>query len=164
MQEMDTKLEKAMNQQIQKEFFSAYLYLAMAAYFDRRGLSGCSHWMKKQAKEELSHGMKIFEFLHERGQEVILEAIDQPPADFKSIKKVFEQSLEHEKKVTASINNLYALAQSSKDNATAIFLNWFINEQVEEEKNVMDILAKFDYIKEDSAGMIMLDKELGSRE
>ena len=161
---MDSKIEKAMNEQINKEFYSAYLYLSMAAYFETKGLPGCSHWMQKQAKEEQSHGMKFFDFLNDRGCRVVLQAIEKPPADFSSTKKVFETTLSHEQTVTASINHLYALAQAAKDNAAMVFLAWFINEQVEEEKNAMAILAKFDYIKEESAGMLMLDKELGSRE
>lgn len=161
---MDKKLVKLMNEQIQKEFYSAYIYLSMAAYFEARGLSGLSHWMKKQAKEELEHGMKFFDFLNDRGAWVILGEIGKPPADFASIRDVFEKTLEHEKEVTASINNIYAAAQKVEDTAAQVFLNWFVNEQVEEEKAPAEILAKLKFIKEDSAGVIMLDKELGKRE
>ncbi len=161
---MDKKLVKLMNEQIQKEFYSAYIYLSMAAYFEERGLGGFSHWMKKQAREEVSHGMKFFDFLNERGQPVILDAVGKPPAEFSSIKDVFEKTLEHEQEVTASINNIYAAALKNDDPASQVFLHWFIEEQVEEEKAPADILAKLKFIKEDTAGVIMLDKELGARE
>ncbi|MFH1768294.1 MAG: ferritin [Candidatus Omnitrophota bacterium] len=160
---MDKKLEKEINQQIIKELYSGYLYLSMAAYFDAENLAGCSHWMKAQAKEEVSHAMKFFEFLNDRGSRVVLEAIDKPPAAFKSVEDVFKKTLDHEQKVTASINNLYDLAEKVDDKPAKVFLQWFINEQVEEEKNPSDILGKLKYIKEDSAAMLMLDKELGAR-
>ena len=160
---MDKKLEKVLNEQIRKEFYSAYLYLSMAAYFEALSLPGFASWMQMQVLEERMHGMKFFTFVNDRGGRVILEAIDEPPADFASVKDVFENTLAHEKKVTESINNLYALAQSVKDNAARMFLQWFITEQVEEEKNASDILAKLDYIKEESSGMLILDKELGAR-
>jgi len=161
---MNKKLQKEMINQINKEFFSAYLYLAMAAYFEDRGLAGFARWMQLQAKEELEHGMKIFGFLADRGVKVTLDAIAKPTSDFSSIKDVFGKTLAHEKKVTASIDNLYGIAQSVKDNASVMFLAWFITEQVEEEKNASDILAKLEYVKkEDSAGILMLDKALGMR-
>ena len=160
---MDKKLEKAINEQINKEYFSSYLYLAMAAYFEAKSLPGCSNWMKMQAKEEEFHASKFFDYLNDRGCRVILEAIDKPKADFKSVRDVFEYTLAHEKKVTASINNLYKIAQKVNDNASIMFLQWFITEQVEEEKSASDILAKLDFIKDDSMGILMLDKELGAR-
>ncbi|MBP7087881.1 MAG: ferritin [Candidatus Omnitrophica bacterium] len=160
---MDKKLEKELNQQLNKELYSAYLYLAMAAYFEAENLSGFSHWMQIQAKEETSHAMKFFSYLNERGLRVILEAIDKPPVQFSSAEDVFKKSLQHEQKVTASINNLYTIAQKVEDNATKVFLQWFINEQVEEEKSVTEILSKLKYIDEQPAGILMLDKELGAR-
>ncbi|MBF0386194.1 MAG: ferritin [Candidatus Omnitrophica bacterium] len=160
---MDKKLVKAINDQITKELFSGYLYLSMAAYFEDRNLSGCSHWMKFQAKEELEHAMKFFGFLCDRGEKVELGAIDKPASTFKSIKDVFEQTLEHEKTVTASINNLYSMATKLEDNPSVVLLQWYINEQVEEEKNPTEILAKMQYIKEDSSAVILLDKELAKR-
>ncbi len=160
---MDKKLAKEMNAQITKELFSAYLYLSMAAYFEDKSLTGMANWMKIQAKEETEHAMKFFSFLIDRGVKVELDAIAKPSADFKSIKAVFQETLAHEKTVTASINNLYSIAQKVEDNPSLVFLGWFINEQVEEEKNPTEILAKLEYIREDSAGVIMLDKELGAR-
>ncbi|MCK5706422.1 MAG: ferritin [Candidatus Aureabacteria bacterium] len=160
---MDKKLVKAINEQITKEMYSSYLYLSMAAYFESIGLEGFSYWMKLQAQEEIIHGMKFFDYLNERGEKVILGAIDKPPVNFKSVVDVFKKTLEHEQLVTASINNLYSIANKVNDNASTIFLQWFINEQVEEEKNAMDILGKLKYVKAETAGMLMLDKELAAR-
>lgn len=160
---MDKKLEKAMNEQLSKEFYSAYLYVSMAAYFESENLAGFSHWMKMQAQEELLHAMKFFDFLNERSSKVILEAIDKPPYKFLSIDDVFKANLKHEQGVTGRINNLYATAQKVNDNATAIFLQWFINEQIEEEKNPVDILTKLKYVKDQPAGILILDKELAAR-
>jgi len=160
---MDKKLEKAINEQITKEFYSAYLYLSMAAYFEAESLAGFSHWMKMQVQEENIHAMKFFDFLNERGSKVVLEAIDKPPEKFSSIEDVFKKTLEHEKKVTASINKLYSMAQKVNDNSARVFLQWFINEQVEEEKNPADILGKLKYVSNQPAGILILDKELGLR-
>lgn len=160
---MDKNLEKAMNDQITKELYSAYLYLSMAAYFESESLEGFSHWMKIQAQEEIIHAMKFFNFLNERGARVVLGAIDKPPASFPSIEDVFKKTLAHEKKVTASINNLYKMAKKVNDNAASVFLQWFINEQVEEEKNPTDILGKLKYVSKQPAGILILDKELAAR-
>ena len=160
---MDKKLEKLINEQITKEYYSSYLYLSMAAYFESMGLTGFTAWMKIQAEEEMIHMRMFFTYVNERGGRVILESIDKPPADFESIKDVFEQTLEHEKLVTASINNLYKVSKDINDNASTIFLQWFITEQVEEEKNAKDIIDRLALIKEDPMGLLMIDKELGSR-
>ena len=160
---MDKKLEKLINEQITKEYYSSYLYLSMAAYFESMGLTGFTAWMKIQAEEEMIHMRMFFTYVNERGGRVILESIDKPPADFESIKDVFEQTLEHEKLVTASINNLYKVSKDINDNASTIFLQWFITEQVEEEKNAKDIIDRLALIKENPMGILMLDKELGAR-
>ncbi len=160
---MDKKLEKSMNEQIVKELYSAYLYLAMAAYFESENLGGFGHWMRMQLQEELLHASKFFDFLNERGSKVVLGAIDKPTDKFSSVVDVFKKTLEHEKKVTASINNLYALADKVNDNASKVFLQWFINEQVEEEKNPADILGKLKYVSDQPAGILILDKELAMR-
>lgn len=161
---MDTKLLKEFNEQIKSELYSAYIYLSMAAYFGSVNLSGFGHWMKQQAKEEYKHAMKIFDFINDRGEKVILQAIEQPPVTFSSTADVFKKTLEHEQKVTAMINKLYALAQKAQDNAAAVFLQWFVTEQVEEEKTASDILAQLKMIKSDSGQILMLDKTLGKRE
>jgi len=160
---MDKKLEKAMNEQIVKELYSSYLYLSMAAYFEAESLSGFSHWMRMQVQEEMIHAMKFFDFLNERGSRVTLGAIDKPPANFLSPEDVFKKTLKHEQLVTQSINNLYSIAQKANDNAACVFLQWFINEQVEEEKSPADILGKLKYAAKAPAGILMLDKDLSTR-
>lgn len=161
---MEKKLQDALNEQVKNELYSAYLYLSMAAYCESENLPGLAHWMKIQAKEETGHGMKIFEFLVDRGIRVILKAIPQPTIDFSSPQDVFEKTLEHEKKVTGLINKLYGTSKQAEDNAAQVFLQWFITEQVEEEKNATHILEMLKAIKPRSAAMIMLDKELAKRE
>lgn len=161
---MNKKLQDALNTQINNEMYSAYLYLGMAAYCESKNLPGFSHWLKIQAKEETAHAMKFFEFLNDRGVRVTLQAIPQPPAEFSSAQDVFEKTLGHERKVTAMIDRLYAIAQETQDNASEVFLQWFINEQVEEEKNATVVVETMKMIKPDSAALIMLDRELAKRE
>jgi ferritin len=161
---MNKKLQDALNKQINNEMYSAYLYLAMAAYCESKNLQGFSHWLKVQAKEETAHAMKFFEFLNDRGVRVALQAIPQPPEEFASAQGVFEKTLDHEKKVTAMIDRLYAMAQETGDNASEVFLQWFINEQVEEEKSATVVVETLKMIKPDSAALIMLDRELAKRE
>lgn len=161
---MNKKLCKAINDQIKNEFYSAYLYLSMAAYFESINLGGFAHWMRKQAKEEQGHAMKIFDFLRDRGVVVILQAIPEPPNSFSSPKQVFEETLKHEQKVTELIDKLYALSNQGGDNASAVFLQWFITEQVEEEKNATTILEQLKIIKPDSPALFMLDRALAQRQ
>jgi ferritin len=162
---MDKKLEKALNEQIKNEFYSSYLYLAMAAYLEAKTLPGFAHWMKVQAKEEWGHGMKIFGFLIDRGVKVTLQEIAQPPADFGSPVDIFEKVLGHEKKVTGMIDALYKLSADVSDNAARVFLHWFVNEQVEEEKNATYILDTLKSMKcESGPALIMMDRELAKRE
>jgi len=161
---MDAKLKEALNEQVKNELYSAYLYLSMAAYCEGKNLSGFAHWLKIQAKEEVNHAMKIFDFMVNVGQQITLKAIEQPPVDFSSPTEVFEKTLEHEKKVTSMINNLVKLAKQADDNPTLSMLQWFVNEQVEEEKNAAYILETLKTIKEAGPALIMLDKELGKRE
>ncbi len=161
---MEKNLCKAMNEQIKNELYSAYLYLSMAAYFESKNLPGLAKWMKIQAKEEVSHAMKFFDFLVDVGEKVELGAIDKPPSDFSSVTDVFEKTLEHEKKVTARINNLVSLAQKANDNPAFVMLQWFVTEQVEEEKNASQILETLKMIKDEGPALIMFDRELGKRE
>ncbi len=160
---MDNELAEAFNEQIKNEFASSYLYLSMAAYCESVNLSGFGHWMKLQAKEELTHAMKLYEFLNDVGEKVVLEAIPKPPVSFASALDVFEKTLAHEKKVTGMINKLYALAQKTGDNAAAIYLQWFITEQVEEEKSATEIVEMLKMIKADSGQIIMVDRALAKR-
>jgi ferritin len=156
-------VQKALNDQIQKEFHSAYIYLSMAAYFEAENLPGAAHWMRHQAEEEQEHAMKIFEFVNDRGGRVVLQAIGQPPVDFASPLAVFEASYAHEQKVTKSIHDLYALAVKENDYPTQVMLQWFIDEQVEEEKNASAIVAQLKMVGDSPAAMFMIDRHLGSR-
>jgi ferritin len=158
------KMQDLMNNQIQAEFYSAQLYLSMSAYSESENFKGFANWLKVQYEEETSHGMKFLHYIHERGGEVELKAIDAPPAKFGSLLKMFEEVLNHEKKVTAMINNLYEAALKEKDYAAQIFLQWFINEQVEEEANATEIVAQLKMIGDKSVGgLFQLDHALGHR-
>ncbi len=148
---------------IKHEFSSADLYLAMSAYCESVNLLGCAHWMRLQSQEELSHGTKLFELVHERGGRAKLQAIDQPPGDFQSPLDIFQKSLEHEHKVTGMIHRLYGLAVTENDYATQIVLQWFITEQVEEEKNASQIVEQLKMIGGQSAVLLMLDRPLAAR-
>lgn len=158
-----TSVQKALNDQTRKEFFSHYLYLSMAAHFESINLRGVAHWMRIQAKEELEHAMKFFEYIIERQGKVVLEAIDAPTAKWKSPKDVFEDAYDHERKITESIHKIVELAGSEKDHATAIFLQWFVREQVEEEGSANEILQKLQLIGTDTSLLFILDGELGKR-
>jgi ferritin len=153
----------AINDQINFELSSAYLYLSMAAHFESENLSGFAHWMQIQFKEETDHAMKFFHYVYERGGKVTLKAIPQPTTKFKSPLEVFKQVFEHEQKVTSLIYKLYELALKDKDYATQNFLQWFIKEQVEEEKNASEIINMLEMIGDSPVSLIMADRQLGSR-
>jgi ferritin len=154
---------KKLNYQINRELFSAYLYLSMASYADAEGLSGIANWFKIQAKEEEFHAEKFYNYVNQQGGRVIMEAIEQPEIDFSSILDLFEKTLEHEKVVTSLINSLVKLAREENDYATESFLQWFVTEQVEEEANPAELIQKLHYIGKDGRGLLMLDKELSAR-
>ena len=156
-------MNKSLNEQVKWELYSGYLYLGMAAYFQEAGLPGFANWMRVQAQEELSHGILFYNFILGRGGSITLAAIDAPPAGYKNSLGVFEETLEHERGVTARINKLVAQARKEEDFATDIFLQWFVTEQVEEEESVTDVLNKLKLVKNDGQGLLMLDKELGAR-
>lgn len=161
---MDKQLEKLIQDQVRNEWYSAYLYLSMAAYFETINLEGFAAWMYKQAGEEQAHGKKMFDFLVDRGVKVVLQGIDKPPADFASAVDVFEKTFEHEQKVTALINGIADQADKANDRPTKVFIQWFITEQVEEEKNASRILDLLKKIPPNSAGIFQLDHQLGKRE
>jgi len=161
---MNEKMLEEMNVQINKELYSAYLYLAMAAHFEENSLGGFAHWMKKQAGEELEHAMKFFGFLTEVGQKVDLMVIDTPVFDAGSPVRIFEQVLEHEVFVTNRIHLLYDLAVSSKEYASEVFLQWFVNEQVEEEKNATEILQSLRMVGDSGNAIFMIDRQLAARD
>jgi ferritin len=156
-------MQTAINEQINKEFFSSYLYLSMAAYFETKNLPGFAQWMYVQADEEHGHGMKLFKHLLERGGKAQLTGITGPQIDWKTSLDVFKHVQEHEAAVTASINNLYELALSEKDYPAQMLLQWFITEQVEEEKNAADIVQQLELIDARGTAVLMLDHQLGKR-
>lgn len=158
-----TSVQNAMNAQIKNELASAYLYLSMAAHFEASSLPGFATWMKSQANEEAAHAMKFFTFINERGGRVILDAIEKPPADFKSPLEVMQQVYQHEQKVSSMINDIYALVLKENDYPSQVMLQWFINEQVEEEKSALEIVDKLKMIGNAPAGLLMLDQQLGQR-
>lgn len=158
------KMETALNEQINREMYSAYLYMAMSADATDKGLDGFARWFMVQYHEEMFHAMKFYEYVTDQNARPVLKAIQEPPKEFKSIQDMFEKTLEHEQYITKSINDLVDLAIEEKDHATRSFLNWYVDEQVEEEKNDHEILAKLAMISGgQGSGLYMLDKELGSR-
>jgi len=161
---MPTKaVEAALNDQIAMELESAYVYLAMAAYFNENNLPGFSHWMRMQHQEELAHAMKLFDFVLDNGGHIILRALAEPPVQFKDPMDVMKRSLKHEQKVTAAIAKLYELAVREKDYPAQILLQWFIAEQTEEEKTVGDIIAQMDMVGDSGSGLLLIDQRLASR-
>ena len=157
------EMEDALNEQINEEFFSAYLYLSMHAYFESLGLKGFANWMMVQYKEEVDHGMKIINYLHSQGARVKLYAIKEPQHEWNSPLDAFEATLKHEQHITQCINDLVDLAEKLKDRATYNFLQWYVDEQVEEEENDREIIDKLNFIGENTNGLFMLDKELAGR-
>jgi ferritin len=157
------KMQDALNQQINAEMFSSYLYLAMSAHFESANLPGFAGWMSVQSEEETGHAMKLYHYVFERGGKVVLEAIAKPATDFKTPLDVLKKVLEHEKKITASIETLYELAMKEKDYATQVTLQWFVKEQVEEEKNASDIIELLKNIGDNPAGLAMVDQRLSYR-
>ena len=160
---LSKKMQDAMNEQIKNELYSGYLYLAMAAYAAEKNLPGFAHWMKAQCQEEVEHAMKFFDHVVERGGRVELRAIDQPPVEFASPTALFEQTLAHEKKVTALIHGLYELALAEKDYASQVLLQWYVNEQVEEEAHATDILETLKLAGEKGQALVMMDHALAKR-
>jgi len=153
----------ALNDQINMELRSSYAYLAMSAYCERMHFRGCARWLRLQSDEEYGHAMKLFDLLRDRGCKIVLKALPEPPMDFASISDVFEQALQHEIAVSEKINAIYELAFREKAYAAAPQLEWFLTEQIEEEKTARDIVAKLNMIKNDPAALLDMDRELGSR-
>jgi ferritin len=157
------EIQDAMNEQIKNEFYSAYQYLSMAAYCELANLPGFAHWMRTQAREETEHAMKFYDFILNRNGRVVLQAIEGPIVGFGSPLEVFEQALEHEQRVTTMINDLYGLAVRENDYASQTFLQWFVSEQVEEEKNAGDVVETLKMVGDKSEALFLLDRELGRR-
>ncbi len=157
-------LQAAMNDQITNEMFASNQYLAMSAYFEDLSLPGFAQWMRMQAEEEREHAMKFYDFIHDRAGQVRLQGIHPPLVEFASPLDVFEKALEHEQRVSGQINSIYALAVRENDFASQAFLNWFVTEQVEEEKNAGDVVETLKMIGDKSEALFLLDRELGQRE
>lgn len=156
-------LVDALNEQLKHEFYSSYLYLAMSAYCDSQNLTGFAHWMRLQADEERDHAMKLYDFILDRDGRVALPALAQPPRDFGSPIDLFDQVLAHEKEVTSLIEQLYRKAEAEQDRPTQVFLQWFITEQVEEEKTASQILETLRMAGDNKVALLMVDRELGAR-
>lgn len=160
---MNSRVEKAINEQINAEFYSAYLYLSMKGYFEDENLSGFANWMGVQFQEEQFHAMKFMDYINERGGHVELEMIEKPKSNWKDAVEVFEDTLEHERFITSKINELMDIAIEEKDHASVSFLKWYIDEQVEEESTAEGILNQLKLINGAGNGVLMMDREMSSR-
>jgi len=157
------KMLGELNGQVNKEMYSAYLYMAMSAHSEYVGLKGFANWFMVQYKEEMEHAMRIYNYINDQGEQVKLMAIEEPPMVFESPLDMFEKTLAHEQFITKSINDLVDVAIEEKDHATKIFLEWFVTEQIEEESNDNDIITRLKLIGDNGNGLLMLDRELGTR-
>lgn len=157
------KIEEACSEQVKLELESAYIYLSMAAYFDAEGLAGMGRWMRAQVREEVTHAMRFYKHIIERGGRVRLHAIASPPQEWKSPLAAFEAAYEHEKFITGKIDGLVKLAQAEGDHASATLLQWFVDEQVEEEASTSKVAQDLRIVGSDGRGILMLDRELGQR-
>jgi len=160
---MNEQVQKAINDQINAELMASYAYLAMSAYCEAGNLPGSAKWMRIQSQEELSHAMKLFDHVVGRGGRVTLQAIQQPAAEYKSALDVFEKVLAHEQLVTASIHKLYALSLKENDYAAQIMLQWFVTEQVEEEKSASEVVEQLKAVGDSKTSLMLLDRHLGKR-
>ena len=160
---LNKKIEKALNSQLNAEAYSGYMYWSMSAALEGMGLKGFAHWMRVQAGEELGHAKKFYEHIVERGGTVKLTAIEAPPTEWKSVLAMMEETLAHEQKVTALIHNLMNLAMAEKDHAAAVFLQWFVTEQVEEEATFGRLVRRLELAGDDARGLILFDRELAAR-
>ena len=157
------KIQDALNAQINKEQYSAQLYLAMSAYCEAKSFKGFGHWLRLQAQEETGHAVRLIAFLSDRGGKLELKAIQAPPAEFGTMTELFEKVLSHEQLITSSIHALFELSRSEKDHASEIALQWYVTEQVEEEANAGEILNKLKAVGEQGGGVWYLDSKLGKR-
>lgn len=161
---LNENVEKAFNLQLKAELYSEYLYLSMEAYFKNINLNGFANWMSIQVQEERAHAMGMFDYITRRGGRVVLDCIEKPQTDWKSVLDVFQTGLNHERLVTSKINELFSVAQENNDRASMIFLNWYISEQVEEEESFLNILNQLEMIKDSPSALYNLDKELAKRQ
>jgi ferritin len=157
-------VQDIINQQINAEMYSAYLYLGMAVWCTDQNLNGAAHWFKQQAKEEMGHAMKFYKYLEETGSQIVLKAIEPPPAKWSSLLNVFEEAYQHELKVTAMIYGIVNLAIKEGDHATNSMCRWFVDEQVEEEAQTLEIVNQIKMLGDSKGSLFMLDRQLGKRE
>ena len=160
---MNDRIQQAFNEQINEELYSSYIYLAMTAHFEAMNLEGFASWMQLQAQEELAHAKRLFDHITRRGGRVALKAIGEPPLDFGTALETFEKALAHEQHITACIHRLYKLARDEEDYAAQIELQWFIDEQMEEEENTGRVVDQLKLAGGDTVALLMLDRELGQR-
>lgn len=160
---LSKEIQDALNDQIKNEYFASYTYLSMAAHCESINMRGFASWLRKQSEEELGHAMRLFDYVIDRDGHVLLQSIDKPQSKFKSLTEMFQQVLDHEREVTGMINKLYEKSINENDHATAVELQWFIQEQVEEEKNATEILDKLKFAGENSSALLLLDDQLGDR-
>jgi ferritin len=160
---LNKKVEEALNEQLNREMYSAYLYMSMSSFSTNKGLKGFANWFMVQYHEEMFHAMKIYEYINLQGGRSVLKSLPIPPSEFESALDMFTRTLEHEQFITKSINDLMELAIAEKDHATQIFLQWYVTEQVEEESNDNEIIAQLNIIRDDPQGLMMLDRELAAR-
>jgi ferritin len=161
---MNKTMQDAMNKQIQAELYASYIYLSMGAYCEANNLPGAANWMRLQSQEELEHAMKFFDHINERGGRVTLLAIEAPPVEFESPLAVFKMAYAHEQKVTGMIHDLYKLAIEQNDYAALSMLQWFVDEQVEEEQSTLAVVERLEMIGDSKMGLFMVDRELGQRQ
>jgi len=160
---LNPKIQDALNAQVNAELFSSYLYLSMAAHFEATTMPGMANWMRIQAQEELAHALKFYDYINERNGRVTLTQVEGPKTEWDSARSVFEDTYEHEQKVTGLINDLVNLAVAEKDHATETFLQWFVTEQVEEEANASTILDQLKLVGDNGVALYMIDGQLGQR-
>ncbi len=160
---IDSKMQDAFNEQVKAEFYSSHLYLSMSAYLETIDLPGFANWMRVQYQEEMSHAEKMFDYVIERDGRAVVKAWDDPQVEWNSVLEVFEEAYAHEQKVTAMINGLVDLALTIKDHASQIFLQWYVNEQVEEEASAKAIIQQLKMLGDSKAGLFQIDRELGQR-
>lgn len=160
---ISNKMTKAINDQINAELYSAYLYMAMSSYCNVLGLKGASHWFFVQMQEEMTHAFRFYKYVADQGQHCVMEAIEKPQDTFKDLKDMFEKTLAHERIVTGRINKLVDLARKESDHATDFMLGWFVSEQVEEEATASEFLQMVTFAGKDMSGILMIDKDLGAR-
>ncbi|MEQ9620028.1 MAG: ferritin [Deltaproteobacteria bacterium] len=160
---LSKEIQDALNNQIKNEYFASYTYLSMAAHCESINMRGFASWLRKQSKEELEHAIRLFDYVIDRDGHIVLQSIDKPQNKFKSLSDMFQQVLDHEREVTGMINKLYEKAISENDHATAVELQWFIQEQVEEEKSATEILERLKFAGDNSSALLLLDRELAER-